>query len=178
MPVVTPGAAVEGRLVDEEAGLAPDVELADDLGGVPVLDAGVLLAMTAVAAAAVGERPGDLKAVAVADALVVGNRDVRREIDVDSKGRHGRRPKRWVLERMPRPSRHPYRKSSQERARGTPENAGVCTLNRKSPRVAHYALDNDLTLKEAALKLGAVSAAEFDRIVDPRKMTEPYVAVN
>jgi fumarate hydratase class II len=44
-------------------------------------------------------------------------------------------------------------------------------------RVAHYALDHDLTLKEAALQLGAVSAAEFDRIVDPRKMTKPYVAV-
>jgi fumarate hydratase class II len=36
----------------------------------------------------------------------------------------------------------------------------------------------DLTLEEAALKLGAVSAAEFDRIADPRKMTQPYVAVN
>jgi fumarate hydratase class II len=45
-------------------------------------------------------------------------------------------------------------------------------------KVAHYALDHDLTLKEAALKLGAVSAAEFDRIVDPRKMVKPYVAVN
>jgi fumarate hydratase, class II len=43
-------------------------------------------------------------------------------------------------------------------------------------RVAHYALDHDLTLKEAALKLDAVSAAEFDRIVDPRKMVKPYVA--
>jgi len=45
-------------------------------------------------------------------------------------------------------------------------------------KVAHYALDHDLTLKEAALKLGAVSAAEFDRIVDPRKMVRPYVAGN
>jgi fumarate hydratase class II len=48
----------------------------------------------------------------------------------------------------------------------------------QASRVAHYALDNDLTLKEAALKLGAVSAAEFDRIVDPRKMIKPYVAAN
>jgi fumarate hydratase class II len=48
----------------------------------------------------------------------------------------------------------------------------------KASRVAHYALDHDLTLKEAALKLGAVSAAEFDRIVDPRKMVKPYVAAN
>jgi fumarate hydratase class II len=45
-------------------------------------------------------------------------------------------------------------------------------------KVAHYALDHDLTLKEAALKLGAVSAADFDRIVDPRKMVRPYVAAN
>jgi fumarate hydratase class II len=48
----------------------------------------------------------------------------------------------------------------------------------KASKVAHYALDNDLTLKEAALKLGAVSPAEFDRIVDPRKMVKPYVAAN
>jgi fumarate hydratase class II len=46
----------------------------------------------------------------------------------------------------------------------------------KASQVAHYALDHDLTLKEAALKLGVVSAAEFERIVDPRKMVRPYVA--
>jgi fumarate hydratase class II len=48
----------------------------------------------------------------------------------------------------------------------------------KASKVAHYALDHDLTLKEAALQLGAVSAAEFDRIVDPRKMVNPYVAAD
>jgi fumarate hydratase class II len=48
----------------------------------------------------------------------------------------------------------------------------------KASKVAHYALDHDLTLKEAALKLGVVSPAEFDRIVDPRKMVQPYVAAN
>ncbi len=46
----------------------------------------------------------------------------------------------------------------------------------KASKIAHYALDNDLTLKEAALKLGFVSSEEFDRIVDPRKMVAPYVA--
>src|SRR5262245_3808887 len=46
----------------------------------------------------------------------------------------------------------------------------------KASKIAHYALDNDLTLKEAALKLGYVSAEEFDRIVDPSKMVRPYVA--
>jgi len=47
----------------------------------------------------------------------------------------------------------------------------------KASQVAHYALDHDLTLKEAALQLGAVGAAEFDRIIDPRKMVKPYVPV-
>ncbi|HWE22844.1 MAG TPA: class II fumarate hydratase [Myxococcales bacterium] len=46
----------------------------------------------------------------------------------------------------------------------------------KASRIAHYALDNDLTLKVAALKLGFVSEAEFDQIVDPAKMVHPYVA--
>ena len=39
-----------------------------------------------------------------------------------------------------------------------------------------YAMDHDLTLKEAALKLGFVNEAEFDRVVDARKMVHPYVA--
>jgi fumarate hydratase class II len=46
----------------------------------------------------------------------------------------------------------------------------------KASQIAHYAMDHDLTLKEAALKLGFVSEAEFDRVVDPRKMVHPYVA--
>jgi fumarate hydratase, class II len=46
----------------------------------------------------------------------------------------------------------------------------------KASKIAHYAMDHDLTLKEAALKLGFVTEAEFDRIVDPAKMVKPYVA--
>jgi fumarate hydratase class II len=46
----------------------------------------------------------------------------------------------------------------------------------KSSKIAHYALDNDLTLKQAALKLGFVTEDEFDRVVDPAKMVRPYVA--
>jgi fumarate hydratase, class II len=46
----------------------------------------------------------------------------------------------------------------------------------KASKIAHYANDNDLTLKAAALKLGFVDSAEFDRVVDPRKMVTPYVA--
>jgi fumarate hydratase class II len=43
----------------------------------------------------------------------------------------------------------------------------------KASRIAHYAMNNDLTLKAAALKLGFVSD---DRVVDPVKMVKPYVA--
>ena len=46
----------------------------------------------------------------------------------------------------------------------------------KASQIAHYAMDHDLTLKEAALKLGFVNEAEFNRVVDPTKMVHPYVA--
>jgi fumarate hydratase class II len=43
-------------------------------------------------------------------------------------------------------------------------------------KVAHYALDNDLTLKEAVLELKCISEAEFDRVVNPAQMVYPRVA--
>jgi fumarate hydratase, class II len=46
----------------------------------------------------------------------------------------------------------------------------------KAAEIARYALANDLTLKAAALQLGYVSEADFDRVVDPKKMVAPYVA--
>jgi fumarate hydratase, class II len=46
----------------------------------------------------------------------------------------------------------------------------------KASRIAHHAMDHNLTLKEAALELKFVTEAEFDRIVDPAKMVHPYVA--
>jgi len=46
----------------------------------------------------------------------------------------------------------------------------------KASKIAHYALDNDLTLKQAATRLGFVTEEEFDRVVDPAKMLHPYVA--
>jgi len=48
----------------------------------------------------------------------------------------------------------------------------------KASKIAHYAMDNDLTLKAAALKLGFVTEEEFDRVVDPAKMVKPYVATS
>jgi fumarate hydratase class II len=46
----------------------------------------------------------------------------------------------------------------------------------KASKIAHYAMEHDLTLKEAALQLGDVDEATFDRVVDPTKMVKPYVA--
>jgi fumarate hydratase, class II len=43
----------------------------------------------------------------------------------------------------------------------------------KASKIAHYAMDNGLTLKAAALKLGFVTEAEFDRVVDPKQMVKP-----
>jgi len=47
----------------------------------------------------------------------------------------------------------------------------------KASKIAHYAMDHDLTLKDAALKLDFVTEDEFDRVVDPAKMVKPYVAI-
>jgi len=46
----------------------------------------------------------------------------------------------------------------------------------KASKIAHYASDEDLTLRAAALKLAYISGDDFDRIVDPKKMIKPYVA--
>jgi fumarate hydratase class II len=43
----------------------------------------------------------------------------------------------------------------------------------KAAKISHYAMDHDLTLKEAALTLGYVTEEEFDRVVDPAKMVKP-----
>jgi fumarate hydratase class II len=43
----------------------------------------------------------------------------------------------------------------------------------KTAQITHHALEHDLSLKEAAMALGLVSEADFDRIVDPVKMTAP-----
>ena len=43
----------------------------------------------------------------------------------------------------------------------------------KAAHLAHYAMEHDLTLKQAALQLGYVSEEEFDRVVDPAKMLGP-----
>jgi fumarate hydratase class II len=45
----------------------------------------------------------------------------------------------------------------------------------KASQIAHHAMKHNLTLRQAALELGFVSEADFDRIVDPVKMIGPGV---
>ena len=46
----------------------------------------------------------------------------------------------------------------------------------KTAQITHHALANNLTLKQSALALGLVSEEDFDRIIDPAKMTSPSIA--
>ncbi|MFH0959790.1 MAG: class II fumarate hydratase [Pseudomonadota bacterium] len=46
----------------------------------------------------------------------------------------------------------------------------------KASEIARYALDHDVTLRDAGLRLGYVDEKDYDRIVDPKKMVRPYVA--
>ena len=46
----------------------------------------------------------------------------------------------------------------------------------KASEIAHHAMEHDLSLRDAALALGYVSAEDFDRLVDPREMLRPSPA--
>ena len=46
----------------------------------------------------------------------------------------------------------------------------------KASRIAHAALEHDLTLEEAGLPLGFVDEQTFGRVVGPAKMVKPYAA--
>jgi fumarate hydratase class II len=43
----------------------------------------------------------------------------------------------------------------------------------KASEIAHLAHEKDITLKQATLELGYLTSVEFDRIIDPHKMTNP-----
>ena len=43
----------------------------------------------------------------------------------------------------------------------------------KAAKIAHHAMEHNLSLKDAASQLGIMSESEFDRLVDPAKMTHP-----
>ena len=44
----------------------------------------------------------------------------------------------------------------------------------KASKIAHLAMEKDISLKEASLELGYVSSEEFDRIVDTYRMAHPH----
>ena len=91
LPVIAPRTAMVRRLIDEERGLAPDVEIADDLDLVAVLHAGSMRSAAFVAGRGLGEIPFDFERMAVADALVTANPDAFRHIEIDFHRGH-RRP--------------------------------------------------------------------------------------
>ena len=43
----------------------------------------------------------------------------------------------------------------------------------KASEIAHYALDHDLNLKDAALQLGYVTSDQFHRYINPIEMCQP-----
>jgi fumarate hydratase, class II len=45
----------------------------------------------------------------------------------------------------------------------------------KAAQIAHKALREEISLREACLALGYLTAAQFDEVVNPEKMLGPYV---
>ena len=89
LPVIAPGTAVEGGLIDPEAGLAPDIEVADRLGDRLELDVGAILMPAAFAAATLGQGPADLKAVALLMALIRGDLHAGGQVHLDGHAGQG-----------------------------------------------------------------------------------------
>ena len=89
LPVIAPATAVEGSLVDPEAGLVPDVEIADDLGRRLEFNVGGVLMPAALTAAAFGQGPTDLEAMSVLVAFIPGDLDAGGQIHLDSHAGHG-----------------------------------------------------------------------------------------
>jgi hypothetical protein len=88
LPVIAPGTAMEGGLIDPETGLVPDVEVPDHLGRRLERDVGGVLTSAALTAAAFGQGPTDLEAMSVLVAFVTGNLDSRRQIDINDDAGH------------------------------------------------------------------------------------------
>jgi hypothetical protein len=97
LAVAAPPTAVEGGLVDPGAGLAPDIEVADRLGGRLELDVGSVVMPAAFAAAALGQRPADLEAVAVLMAFLPGDLHAGGQVHLDGHVGHSAGPcwSRW-----------------------------------------------------------------------------------
>ena len=63
------------RLVHPEGGLAPQVEVADGVEGVLIVQAGRAFLATTITAAALGEWPADMEGVALAMAFILADLD-------------------------------------------------------------------------------------------------------
>ena len=92
LTVITPRTAVEGGLVDPEAGLPPGVEVADRLGRRLVVDVGAIFLSAPLATAAFGQGPADLKAVSVLRAVIPGDLHAGGQVNLDRHAGHGARP--------------------------------------------------------------------------------------
>jgi hypothetical protein len=68
--MITGATAVAGRLIDEEAGLAPDVQVTNDVDLIAVLDVGLFRAAAALAGKGVVHGPIHFKGVALLDAFI------------------------------------------------------------------------------------------------------------
>jgi hypothetical protein len=90
LPAAAVRAAVVGRLVHPEGGLAPDVQIPDHLGGVLDLDAGVGRAAAPVTPATGRPRPVHLESVPIVVAFVSGDGDAGGQIDIDGDRGHRR----------------------------------------------------------------------------------------
>src|SRR5579885_650912 len=78
------------RLINPEARLAPEVQVSDHLHLVRKLQVSRFVPVTTITAAASRQRPRDFKAVAIALAVVSGDGQVGRQVNVDGDGGHGR----------------------------------------------------------------------------------------
>src|SRR5512147_1385499 len=83
LAVVAPRTAVEGSLVDPEAGLAPDVQIPNGLRGCLELDVSPILVPAPLAAAAFGQGPTDLEAVSILVAFIPGDLHAGRQVHFD-----------------------------------------------------------------------------------------------
>ena len=80
------------RLVDEERGLAPDVESTNHLDPVAAPQAALMAAAALLASHGLGEIPFDLEGTAVADAFETADLDPLRHIKIHFHRGHRRLP--------------------------------------------------------------------------------------
>lgn len=98
------GAAMENGLVTEERGLAENIEIADD-AHFALVEMGFPTCrpdgFTTGTATRIGQRPSDFDAVRFGEAMITGDGDAIRQIDVDGEVGHYRPWQKWKASRTP-----------------------------------------------------------------------------